>query len=74
VRTPFAHYGGSLSHLRLDDLLGMTIRGACEHVGVPLEQIEDIVAGCVNVAHEGMGDVPDGPHWPPASPTVSLPP
>ncbi len=57
VRTPFARYGGSLSHIRLDDLLGMTMRGACERVGVPLEQIEDIVAGCVNTAHEGMGDV-----------------
>src|SRR6201996_3948733 len=57
VRTPFARYGGSLSHLRLDDLLGMTMRGACEHVGVPLEHVEDIIAGCVNVAHEGMGDV-----------------
>lgn len=30
---------------------------ACEKVGVPLEKIEDITAGCVNVAHEGMGDV-----------------
>src|ERR1700752_442785 len=57
VRTPFARYGGSLSHLRLDDLLGMTMRGACKHVGVPLEHVEDIIAGCVNVAHEGMGDV-----------------
>src|SRR5271157_1505492 len=57
TRTPFARYGGSLSHVRLDDLLGMTMRGACEHVGVPLEQVEDIIAGCVNVAHEGMGDV-----------------
>jgi 3-oxo-5,6-didehydrosuberyl-CoA/3-oxoadipyl-CoA thiolase len=35
----------------------MTMRGACDHVGVPLEQVEDIVAGCVNSAHEGMGDV-----------------
>jgi 3-oxo-5,6-didehydrosuberyl-CoA/3-oxoadipyl-CoA thiolase len=33
-----------------------------EHVGVPLEQVEDIVAGCVNVAHEGMGDV-DASRW-----------
>ena len=33
------------------------MRGACEHVGIPLEQVEDIVSGCVNVAHEGMGDV-----------------
>src|SRR6202453_3744807 len=57
TRTPFARYGGSLSHLRLDDLLGMTMRGACERVGLPLEQVEDIIAGCVNPAHEGMGDV-----------------
>src|SRR6201994_2229249 len=57
VRTPFARYGGSLSHLRLDDLLGMTMRGACERVGLPVDQVEDVVAGCVNVAHEGMGDV-----------------
>src|SRR6201986_2332786 len=57
IRTPFARYGGSLSHLRVDDLLGTTMRGACERVGIPLEQIEDIIAGCVNVAHEGLGDV-----------------
>jgi 3-oxo-5,6-didehydrosuberyl-CoA/3-oxoadipyl-CoA thiolase len=57
VRTPFGRYGGSLSHIRVDDLLGMTMRGACERVGLPLEQVEDIVAGCVNVAHEGMGDI-----------------
>jgi acetyl-CoA acetyltransferase family protein len=26
-------------------------------VGVALDQIEDLTAGCVNVAHEGMGDI-----------------
>src|SRR5438094_2011378 len=57
VRTPVGKYGGSLSHLRTDDLLGQTMVAACEKVGVPLERIEDITAGCVNVAHEGMGDV-----------------
>jgi acetyl-CoA acetyltransferase family protein len=30
---------------------------ACERVGVELGRIEDIAAGCVNVAHEGMGDI-----------------
>jgi acetyl-CoA acetyltransferase family protein len=30
---------------------------ACERVGVPLDLIEDITAGCVNTAHEGMGDI-----------------
>jgi acetyl-CoA acetyltransferase family protein len=57
VRTPVGRYGGSLSHLRTDDLLGQTMIAACERVGVPLEHIEDITAGCVNTAHEGMGDV-----------------
>jgi acetyl-CoA acetyltransferase family protein len=50
-------YGGELSQVRVDDLLGQTMVAACERVGVPLERIEDITAGCVNVAHEGMGDV-----------------
>jgi acetyl-CoA acetyltransferase family protein len=57
VRTPVGRYGGALSHIRTDDLLGQTMRAACEHVGVPLERIEDVLAGCVNSAHEGMGDV-----------------
>jgi acetyl-CoA acetyltransferase family protein len=30
---------------------------ACRRVGVPIESIEDIAVGCVNVAHEGLGDV-----------------
>jgi acetyl-CoA acetyltransferase family protein len=50
-------YGGSLSHIRPDDLLGRTMVWACERVGAPLERIEDIAAGCVNPAHEGMGDI-----------------
>ena len=57
VRTPVGRYGGSLSHIRTDDLLGATMVAACERLGVPLERIEDIVAGCVNPAHEGMGDI-----------------
>src|SRR3954447_8742334 len=57
VRTPVGRYGGALSHIRTDDLLGRTMVAACERVGVPLDRVEDIAAGCVNVAHEGMGDV-----------------
>src|SRR3954469_7715174 len=57
VRTPVGRYAGALSHLRLDDLLGQTMVWACERVGMPLERIEDISAGCVNPAHEGMGDI-----------------
>jgi acetyl-CoA acetyltransferase family protein len=57
VRTPVGKYGGSLSHVRVDDLLGRTMVAACERVGVELDRVEDIAAGCVNPAHEGMGDI-----------------
>jgi acetyl-CoA acetyltransferase family protein len=57
VRTPVGKYGGSLSHVRTDELLGQTMVWACERVGVELDRIEDIAAGCVNPAHEGMGDI-----------------
>src|SRR5213080_2361737 len=57
VRTPVGRYGGSLSHIRTEGLLGQTMAWACERVGVDLDRIEDIVAGCVNPAHEGMGDI-----------------
>ena len=57
VRTPVGRYGGSLSAVRTDQLLGQTMVWACERAGVPLDRIEDIAAGCVNPAHEGMGDI-----------------
>ena len=57
VRTPVGRYGGALSHVRTDDLLGQTMVAACKKVGVSLDRIEDIIAGCVNPAHEGMGDI-----------------
>src|SRR3981081_313308 len=57
VRTPVGRYGGSVSHLRVDDLLGQTMAAAGERWGVALDRIEDITAGCVNPAHEGMGDI-----------------
>ena len=57
VRTPFARYGSTLSHIRTDDLLGMAMTGACDRVGVDPGTVEDVMAGCVNPAHEGLGDV-----------------
>ena len=42
VRTPVGRYGGSLSHIHTDDLLGRTIVAPCERVGVALDRIGDI--------------------------------
>ena len=69
VRTPFTRYGGTLSGIRADDLLGMTMKGACDRLDVPLGAVEDIVAGCVNPAHEGMGTSRGGRRWLPDFPT-----
>lgn len=57
VRTPVGKYAGALATIRTDDLLGRTMVAACEKAGVELDRIEDIAAGCVNPAHEGMGDI-----------------
>ncbi len=57
ARTPIGRYGGSLSHIRTDDLLGLALNAAVARVGVDRGDIEEIAAGCVNTAHEGMGDV-----------------
>jgi acetyl-CoA acetyltransferase family protein len=57
ARTPIGRYGGSLSRIRTDDLLGLAMTEACERSGVRPEQIHEIAAGCVNAAHEGMGDI-----------------
>src|SRR5215472_7492835 len=76
VRTPVGRYGGSLSHIRVDDLLGRTMVAACKRVGVPLDRVEDIVAGCVNPAHEGMGDIARwaalGAGFPDSVPAISV--
>jgi acetyl-CoA acetyltransferase family protein len=57
ARTPIGRYGGSLSHIRTDDLLGLALNAAVERVGVERADVEEIAAGCVNPAHEGMGDI-----------------
>jgi acetyl-CoA acetyltransferase family protein len=57
ARTPIGRYGGSLAHVRTDDLLAFAMRAAVERVGIEAALVEDIAAGVVNVAHEGMGDI-----------------
>jgi acetyl-CoA acetyltransferase len=57
ARTPIGRYGGALAHIRTDDLLGLAMTAACERAGVEPGQVQEIAAGCVNVAHEGMGDI-----------------
>jgi acetyl-CoA acetyltransferase family protein len=57
ARTAIGRYGGSLSHIRTDDLLGLAMTAALERTGVLAEDLDEIAVGCVNAAHEGMGDI-----------------
>lgn len=45
-------YGGGLSHIRLDDLLGKVLVAACERAGIERGQVDEIEAGCVPGARE----------------------
>ena len=43
--------------MRTDDLLGLALNAAVDRVGVERGDVEEIAAGCVNPAHESMGDI-----------------
>jgi 3-oxoadipyl-CoA thiolase len=57
IRTPIGRYGGSLAHVRPDDLAGLVIREVVARSGVPAEEIEDVWFGCANQAGEDNRNV-----------------
>ena len=55
VRTAIGRRGGSLSTVRPDDLLAVTLRELVTRAGVDPAQIDDVVAGCVTqTGEQGM--------------------
>jgi len=53
VRTPIGRYGGSLAHIRADDLAAVPIRALIErNAGVDWDQLDDVILGCANQAGE----------------------
>jgi 3-oxoadipyl-CoA thiolase len=57
VRTPIGRYAGSLSTVRPDDLAARAIEAAVERNGLPVDQVDDVVFGCVNGAGEDNRNV-----------------
>ena len=57
VRTPFGRHGGALSEVRADDLLAHAIRALVARTRVPVERIDDVIAGCANQAGEDNRNV-----------------
>jgi 3-oxoadipyl-CoA thiolase len=57
VRTPVGRYGGSLSHIRPDDLAAAAIAAAVERAGVNPGEIDDVYFGAANQAGEDNRNV-----------------
>ncbi|HEX8263456.1 MAG TPA: 3-oxoadipyl-CoA thiolase [Allosphingosinicella sp.] len=53
VRTPIGRYGGSLAHVRADDLAAVPIRALIDrNPGVDWGELDDVILGCANQAGE----------------------
>jgi 3-oxoadipyl-CoA thiolase len=53
VRTPIGRYGGSLAHVRADDLAAVPIRALVErNPNVDWDELDDVILGCANQAGE----------------------
>src|SRR3954468_4717869 len=53
ARTPIGRYGGSLAHVRADDLAAIPIRALVErNPHVDWEELDDVILGCANQAGE----------------------
>jgi acetyl-CoA acyltransferase len=53
VRTPIGRYGGSLAHVRADDLAAIPIRALIDrNPDADWDQLDDVILGCANQAGE----------------------
>src|SRR5690349_23680048 len=58
VRTPIGSFGGSLAHVRADDLAAHVIAKLLDrHPGLDRERVSDVVLGCANQAGEDNRNV-----------------
>ncbi len=58
LRTPIGRYGGALSSVRPDDLLALVIKAIVQrNPGMPVDAIEDVIAGAANQSGEDNRNV-----------------
>jgi 3-oxoadipyl-CoA thiolase len=57
VRTPIGRYGGTLAHVRPDDLAALVIASAVERAGIEPASIDDVYFGAANQAGEDNRNV-----------------
>jgi len=58
IRTPIGRYGGSLASVRPDDMLAHVIRElTVRNPSLPIDDIDDVIAGCANQSGEDNRNV-----------------
>lgn len=58
VRTPIGNFGGSLSHIRADDLAAIPVKALlARNPNLPPDAIDDVILGCHNQAGEDNRNV-----------------
>jgi acetyl-CoA C-acetyltransferase/3-oxo-5,6-didehydrosuberyl-CoA/3-oxoadipyl-CoA thiolase len=57
VRTPVGRHGGSLAHVRPDDLAAIPIRAIVQRNDIDPRTIDDVILGCANQAGEDNRNV-----------------
>ncbi|MBI0580047.1 thiolase family protein [Neobacillus cucumis] len=57
VRTPIGRRGGSLSHIRPDDLAAIVLKELVTRTGIDPNIIEDVIMGCVSQVREQAFDI-----------------
>jgi len=57
VRTPIGRRGGTLSHIRSDDLAALVLKELVYRTGIDPSEIDDVIMGCVSQVSEQAGDI-----------------
>lgn len=58
IRTPIGSFGGSLSHIRADDLAALVIKSLLNNnTDLPADKVDDVFMGCVNQAGDDNRNV-----------------
>ncbi|UOQ45090.1 thiolase family protein [Halobacillus salinarum] len=57
VRTPVGKRNGTLAHTRPDDLLALVLKELINRSGINVEEVDDVIAGCVSQVGEQSGDI-----------------
>lgn len=76
VRTPVGRFRGALKSVRTDHLGALVLKALLQRTGLPAEEVQDVVFGCVTQVGEQCGNIARtsllGAGWPEAIPGMTV--